>query len=343
MTFMDLRRWQDWAPRDVNAFWEDGGRIETTPSGYLAHADYVYCRALTGTLGDVPPAGAQAFAQAVAKAPLAGRSGHGATLRPHLSAYLLGALNLLALSGHDHRGETLGAVDLDPDRLIDRTRMLPRWPRAWSHHTWRVSHWIGGVPAILLNFARHDPRGTVEEGVVGEIMAACDRHLIADGTGLLRAYRSEPLQALFRLCYRARHDPAHGDIGGVVHVHWVNHVLGRPYRHAAPLLERCFGDLNRYPFLEDVPYCLDFDYLFLLRTGSGQSAVGAPEGMEERVRRYGEDLVRFLAGAPDTGYPLHKRVGALAALHETALMMHLETVPGVHVEPMDIIRHAYWL
>jgi hypothetical protein len=331
------------AAPEVELFWAGDGDAAWGASHLLPHADYIYSRALLGTASRVSPTAAQRFAATLADSPIAGRCGCDKSLSPHLSAYLLGALNLLAAAGHDYRAMVLGAIEIDVDRLVDSRTTLPRWPPKWSHHVWRVSHWIGGIPAILLSFARHGSRSVISESFVRSVLEACDRSLLADDTGLMRPYRSNLLQGLFRAAYRLRHDPVLADIGGLAHIHWVNHAVGRPYKAAPFIIERCFNDMKPRPFLEKVPYCLDFDYVQLLRTAIEQCPEMRSEAIVERVRAYAEDVGKFLTAIPGRDYALHKLPGALATLHEATFVLKLETVPGVGCPPVDVIKAAYWL
>lgn len=328
---------------DIDNFWSNGKETDWNSLTFLAHSDYIYTRALTGTLQTVSPDAAVRFAEAVARAPLKGRVGCEKPLLPHLSAYILGGLHLLAEAGHDYRDIALGSVLIDIDRMLDPETNLPRWPRHWSHHVWRVSHWIGGIPSILLTFARHAQGSGVTEGLVRTTLDACDRYLIDSSSGLLRPYRSVLLQQLFRTAYQLRHNPELADIGGLVHVHWVNHATSRPYKAAPALIERCMTDMERHPFLERTPYCLDFDYVQLLRTAVEQVPEGMTPEIRERVSTFSRDLTNFLRALPESGYSLHRLPGALATLHEASIILQADLVPGTGRAPLDVIKTAYWL
>lgn len=335
--------WLARAAPHIDAFWRDGGKVTWGTGGFFANADYIYAHVLLGKASELSEDAARRFAEAVGDAPLAGRAGCKDPLLPHLSAYVLGALNLLALEGHDYRALALGPINLDVASLIAGDTRLPRWPRIWSHHVWRVGHWIGGIPAILLSFARHDPKQTISEGLVVSVLEACDRHILVNGTGLMQPYRNHILQSLFRTAYRFRHDPLLADIGGLVHLHWINYATGRPYKAVSALIERCMADLQRRPFLEVMPYCLDFDYIQLLRTSLEQTPEHGTDAVVARAAEYAGDLVRFLSAIPASGYSLHQIPGALAALHEAALIAGTKSVPGIGCPPVDVIKKAYWL
>jgi hypothetical protein len=328
---------------EIHAFWKSGRKTPWDANTFLAHADYIYSLILMGNESHLLSEPASRFATAVENAPLTGRIEYNQRFGPHLSAYILGALNLLANKGHDYRTSVLSAIKLNLDLLIDRDTQLPRWPRLWAHHIWRVSHWLGGIPSILLSFARHAPQKTISEGFINAILDACDKYILSDETGLMRPYRSDFLQKIFRMTYKLRHNPNHGDIGGLVHIHWTNHATGRPYIAASKLIDRCLIDLKKRPFLENSPYCLDFDYIQLLRTSIEQQPATQREGAVSRAEDYISDIVIFLSKIPAHGYSLHKLPGALAVLHEATLLLRADIVPGLRCKPIDVIKTAYWL
>lgn len=330
--FLDARRPALWR------FWR--GASDASPAGVplIEHCDAVYVLHLTGRLGDVAPATAEAFAARVADTPLAGQTPDGRPGDPagvHLTAYLLGALNLLALHGRAVHAAALKPASFEVGRLIGGDG-LPRWPAAWSHHVWRVSHWVGGAPSILLSLAEHAPEACPEADgtLVDRVLEACDR--LIDDDGFLRTYRSAAVQRLFRLAYRLRHDPGLGAVGGIAHLHWVNHARGRPHHRGERLFARTLEAARRRPFMERAPYCLDFDVAQILRTSGGDAA-------RPRLAAYQDDLVAFFARPLPPEMTPHKLPGALATAHECALALGRDAVPGLDVPPRDIIGDARWL
>ena len=270
--------------------------------------------------------------------------GHGEPVGIHGTAYALGTLNLLTASRLCRLNDIFALRDWNIEELLHPRTLLPRWPARYSHHSWRVSHWIGGVPSILKSLwtlvpflAKQNKLPTVEG-----VLERADS-LIDGKTGLLRAYKFTPLQALFRLLYRLRHDPKVGDVGGIAHLHWVNYASGRmPYRANDALFARAWKVLQRKPFIEAVPYCIDFDAIQLVRT-----AIPAMHDLraqfELRALKYADDLCRFYAKRLDGDYPLHKLPGGLATLHECALATGEARVRGLEIPPLDIARKAYWI
>lgn len=326
----------------LKSFWMTGNS-EVLESGTLQdHADYIYIRTLLGDKNWFCSAAVNKYAQVLSESPITGRIGVDEHFLPHLSAYVLGSLNLLADAGADVRNQVLSGINLDLDLLIDSNTYLPKWPSKWSHHTWRVSHWIGGIPSILLSFSKHDPKQQVDGKLVSKVLEACDKHILQEKTGLMKAYQSEFLQQVFRLVYRLRHNPEHGDIGGLVHIHWINHVLERPYIAVENLLDISMQHMKVKPFFEKVPYCLDFDYVQLVRTALEQTPSSNNNEIKERITEFKHDLIAFLNEIPKEGYSLHKLPGALATLHETCLILKSE-IPFLNIEPLDIIKKAYWL
>jgi hypothetical protein len=327
---------------DIKTFWLTGKELDWDVKTLQDHADYIYIRTLLGDTNWYCTSAVEKYADFISSLPLAGRADCSDRLLPHLTAYLLASLNLLALQGADYRAKVLGSIKLDLNVLIDQQTFLPKWPAKWSHHTWRVSHWIGGIPSILLNFARHDPNKQVDEQLVYKVLEACDKNILQPKSGLMKAYNSEFLQQLFRLLYRLRHNPEHGDIGGLVHIHWINHVMGRPYVASDQLVTTCMKHMRAKPFFEKVPYCLDFDYVQLVRTALEQKPSSNNDVIKKRILEFRQDLTSFFTAIPYDGYSLHKLPGALATLHEACLLLKSD-IPDLKIQPIDIIKQAYWL
>jgi len=302
-------------------------------------------------------AGIKAFLDFVASTSLAGGlNGSAATptgsVSVHGTAYLLSTLALLKLRGHDLFDQVIASNGWRLDDLVDPESLLPKWPSKWSHHNWRVSHWIGGSVSILNELARHLPDVYRDNHGpdVDKVLNASDR-LIDERSGVLKCYRSRMLQFAFRQAYRLRHDPMLGDIGGVVHLHWVNYANNRAYKSGQELFKRA-GDamLKRRPFMESVPYCLDFDIVQIVRT-SMPSDLSADESMalKARASAYAGDILAFLKTRLDGDYSLHKLPGALATLHECALidgsisLAELRQGERDTTWPKDIMSEVSWL
>jgi hypothetical protein len=99
--------------------------------------------------------------------------------------------------------------------------------------------------------------------------------------------------------------------------------------------------MQRAPFIEAVPYCLDFDVVQIVRTTAHGTAL--PSVVIQRAGRYASDILQFMQEGLDHSYALHKLPGALATVHECALICAREDVFGIAPKPVDIIREAFWL
>ena len=184
---------------------------------------------------------------------------------------------------------------------------------------------------------------------IGSALDAADR-LIDERTGILKCYRSRLLQMAFRQVYRLRHDPLLGDIGGVVHVHWVNHAEDRGFKAGDQLFERAQDAMfARRPFMESVPYCLDFDVVQIVRTAM---PVDLPrdgrDALNERASAYADDIASFLDASLGADYALHKLPGALATIHECALIDTSISLARLGLStqgdrPKDIMKDTSWL
>src|SRR5690606_34378430 len=136
---------------DGLAFWMEGsGSADVVPP--QDHADIVYSLYLSGEGDRINQEAAKRFAKHLAGLPLYGKTPKG--LNAHVTAYLLGTIRILVELGKLNSVDDIEEIyqGWQQDLLFD-SMLLPRWPRAWSHHIWRVSHWIGGSSSILLHLA----------------------------------------------------------------------------------------------------------------------------------------------------------------------------------------------
>ncbi|HWA31424.1 MAG TPA: hypothetical protein VG867_10005 [Rhizomicrobium sp.] len=330
------------APRAL-AFWVGDTSSETD---VLAICDSLYALKLIGRMDLVADDPGEKLARLLSQRSLAGEIGRGkgAPLNVHETAYVLGMLNLL--ESHDmpcHR-MVLRSCGWRKQDLLDSETGRPRWPWYFAHHAWRIGHWIGGIPSIVLSLWRLCPDLAEKNGLPPPraVLARSDA-LIDRETGLLRPYRWHLLQRGFRALYRLRHDPDAGAIGGIAHLHWCNYAAGRtPYIASDALFDRTWRLLQRRPFMEDQPYCLDFDIVQVARTAIPQGDARSAE-LQERATIYAGDLTEFYGNDLDSGYALHKLPGGLAALHESAMTAELDDVPGLSIAPIDIAKEAHWI
>lgn len=323
---------------------------EGTPSDDVSAQDandVIYALWLIGRTELLTAKGVSAFAAHIGRWQLAGGvnspTRNGRTASVHLTAYILGTTALLRSAGHDVAAEVITAKEWRLHELFD-DKLRPRWPAEWSHHSWRVSHWIGGAPSILLSLSRLVPERCRVQGApaVDEVLAASDA-LVDGETGLLKTYRSRLLQSLFRAAYRIRHDPTVGDVGGVVHLHWINYAAERlPYKAGDALFAQAAALLARTPFIERTPYCIDFDIIQIVRTAS-PSPAALTGNLQARARRLAADIAAFFETGLTRDYRLHRLPGALAAQHECALITGDRTVAGLGTAPLDTIRAAGWI
>lgn len=309
--------------------------------------DVVYSLVLIGRGDLLSAAGARAFAEHANRWRLAGGLNAAPAEAPkaivHLTAYVLGTLRLLREAGHDVSAQVLNAPAWSLGELFD-DQNRPRWPKRYSHHNWRVSHWIGGAPSILFNLWSLAPEKAAAQGApaIETVLEAADT-LVDPRTGMLRCYRSDVLQQAFRALYRVRHDPDLGDVGGIVHLHWVNYAADRrPYKASRPLFEKSAALLERRPFMEGTPYCLDFDIIQIVRTSAADSeALNGP--VAKRSAEFIDDIDRFYVDKLDESYGLHRLPGALATQHEAALILKADRVEPLGIAPTDIMRRAAWI
>ncbi|MET1754016.1 hypothetical protein ABVV53_00845 [Novosphingobium sp. RD2P27] len=331
------------SPAGYEFWFTSGPTVGAEDVALQDHADIIYSAHLLGVTQQLQAEAAEHYQTMLAHAQLYGRAGGNAVAEKganaHLTAYLLGGARLLQITG---KAAMLPALfkGWQLERLIDE-HFLPRWPKAWTHHIWRVSHWIGGIPSILLQIAESGQNTMISRSLVDKVLQSSSERLLAQRSGLLKPYKSELLQQLFKAAYRLRHDPDIGEIGGVVHILWVFHAVNKPYVASNALFDSAKKHLQREPFMEKVPYCLDFDIVQLARTAAPNEA--ARLDLAPRAERFRRDIAVFLTSDEQIGYTLHKLPGALATMHECAMIQGLSEVPELGIDVIDVIHDAYWL
>ncbi|WP_148044685.1 hypothetical protein [Stagnimonas aquatica] len=321
------------------SFWLNDADV---PCKVQDHCDVIYSLCLLNRLDLIAPRALNRFASLIPQLALPGWNSTASqppteALNVHNFAYLLGTLNILKRRGI---GDLYPRIELkrkpDFDRLFFGNGLTPKYPAKFTHHAWRVSHWLGGVPSILLSLSKSVSvaADAAEKRLAPSIIAINGR--LNPKTGMIREYQSEFLQHAFRFAYQLRHDPDLGDLGGVAHILWVNWAMGIPYVASEQLAEASVKALaRRGRFLEGVPYCLDFDLLQIARTAT-QAGGNAP-ALEAEASRYLADIEAFFAQSDLGAYTLHKFPGALATYAEAQLVTQ---GPGAAI---DIIKDAYWL
>ena len=258
----------------------------------------------------------------------------------HLSAYLLGTVQILRKEFPNFTSNIELKLVWDFQEIIDEN-YIPKFPAKFTHHSWRVSHWLGGVPSIILNVYRETNDVKYKE-LLDKVLSNIESKAIND-QGLIKVHKSDFLHKVFRTLYQIKHSPKIGDIGGIVHILWIYHYLGKQYKSNDKLLGYALSliDLNKR-FIEDVPYCLDFDFIQLIRTASDEQQMSEKElevftHFKLEIEKYFQNEL-ILA----SDFTLHKLPGALATLVESEIALHAirnEEAKGYS----DIIKTAAWL
>jgi hypothetical protein len=336
-SFLSRRASEAWS------FWHDAG--SSARPDIMAACDTLYCLKLIGRMDLMAPDAPGRFGELLHGSRLAGGIGRGdgPPLGVHRTAYALAALNLLAAEGWLVHGDAVRPVGWTIGEILDG-RGRVRWPWYLAHHAWRIGHWIGGIPSILLSLWRHVPELAEHNRLPhASVVLRNSDSLIDARTGLLRTYRLDTLQKAFRSLYRVRHDPDAADVGGIAHLHWCNYAAGRmPYKAAPALFDRSWNLLRRRPFMEAVPYCLDFDIVQIARTSIGEGDARST-ALNARLDDYASAILDFYDSGLDDNYSLHKLPGGLATLHECAIAGGKKNVPVLEVPPVDIAKEAHWI
>lgn len=327
---------------ELYSFWIDN-QGDVGSNTIEDHCDLIYSMYLIGELNLLSKSSISNFTSEITEYQIVGFPNQSAvkTLSIHNSAYLLGAVHLLSKLDNTISNRLKKDRKLALSQLIDQT-YTPHYPIKFRHHSWRVSHWVGGAPSVLCSLVKlgyHDIQLDLDK-----VLESCDR-LLDTNSGRLKLYKVGFLQKIFRTLYSIKHDPDLGDLGGIVHIHWINYDQGRKFIAGEKLCSDALDQLNmRKPFMEDYPYCLDFDIIQLIRVGVSNGLVSLGEEGEARVISYAEDTVKYLREQLNQDYLLHKLPGALATIHECKLLsneVNFEELGGMR--PIDIISEAKWL
>ena len=329
--------------------WQNG---QESDQSLQDDCDLIYSLFLLGWPLELPQQSVDAFATKVSEIALAGGLTKATDTEPinvHNTAYVLASLCLLQNQGYKISTPFSASQNWSLDEIVDFKTARPIWPRQWSHHSWRVSHWIGGTASILQSLSVLSGEQLKQTGApsVGETLVAIDK-LISAKTGFLECYKFSALQALFKTAYRIRHDPILGEVGGVAHPHWVNYHTDRALKGGGAVFQTCMRALiDNHRFMESVPYCLDFDVVQLARITQRFGNEKLRKTLKKRSRKFANDIISFLDGIPADRFTLHKLPGALATCHECALIdptIDLSKLTnGKALMPIDIMKEVSWL
>jgi len=330
---------------DILNFWI-GKNEQNTGQGIQDHCDIIYILHLIDLFDIINYKSIKIFSTQINQLnlPIFNQNKSADNLSIHNTAYLLGALNILRLRGYDIYPEIInGKKKIEIQHLLNTSTKQPVYPTILSHHIWRVSHWIGGIPSIIYSLMMTGILYSEElKQILNQTISACDS-LISSKTGLLKTYRNDNIHWFFRKVYSIRHNPDLGDIGGIVHLHWINYLLSRPYKSMEILYEKSIKYfLERHPFMENMPYCLDFDIVQIIRTCVDQG-VQLSDNVTTRTLQMMKDIESFFIERLNSEYKIHKLPGALATYHECALLLNLNHLTAFKCIPKDIIKEAYWI
>lgn len=259
----------------------------------------------------------------------------------HLTAYILGTIQLLRAEYPDQTASLQLNHVWNINAVLDKYN-IPSFPAKFTHHSWRVSHWLGGVPSIILNLYRETNDKQYKQ-LFDTVINSIEERAITE-KGLIKVHSSRLLHIVFRNMYKLRHDPQIGDIGGIVHILWMYHFTGRRYKSLDNLLNYALElTLKQERFMESVPYCLDFDFIQLIRTCLEQQ--NELKNETKLFEQFRGNLISYLTTemSTDDRFSLHKLPGALATLHECELYLNKNPSNKNKYESIDIIKLAGWL
>lgn len=205
-------------------------------------------------------------------------------VKEHASAYAISILKLLALQDDtcQKKFESLKVPEVYLRLILEEKRFFKwfnrmglKWPsfdfrkgikhnlRANSkhlgwHNIWPSSHIGGGIPAyISMTKSIIANRYNVEERAINRFFDNYFNRLdkICDGNS--GVWKKGVLDKIYPFV-------THRDIGGAVHFYWVYDFEGRNYKYPKELVSSCIKFQRETGLIKDKPYCIDFDFTYLI-------------------------------------------------------------------------------
>lgn len=252
----------------------------------------------------------------------------------HSTAYALATIELASeLVGKDL---VPSAILHKLDDNIDFNHALPKnFTLIDRLHVWKASHTFGGLSSIFellckREIKKQNPVLNHYKEIIGK-------------DGLWRFANFLP-QFIFDLLYRARHDPKLALYGGAAHLYW--HFDDIPSRvDIENAVEKMILIYEETAILEKVPYCLDYDVLFILRAFQRSSRLS--HNLEAEVdkifNKVGLAIYEFLIN--DDGLLwLHALPGLLAAMQVACESQNFnEFLKQKSIELTDPMEKTSWL
>ncbi len=202
-------------------------------------------------------------------------------------------------------------------------------------HVWKASHTFGGISSIL--------QMAVNEGysISNPVIEYYEKIISTDGLWRLSPL---PYQLFFDSLYWIKHNPKFAKYGGAAHLYW--HLKTLPDKVNAELaVSKILRIYEKGYILEKIPYCLDYDILYMLRFFklNYNFDIEIAKKIDNIFLNVGLSLIQFL-GKSNEKLWLHALPGLLATLQITTESSSIETLfeeNNINLnDPMEIVT---WL
>ncbi len=252
----------------------------------------------------------------------------------HSTAYALSTLNLIECMGAQKKSiaklinHVVKSIDVEASKkssfgLVDKV------------HVWRASHTFGGMSCIFelgkqFGVLSSNPVLSYYESIIGD-------------DGLWR-FSNPILQKIFDSIYRIKHDPLLAIYGGAAHLYWhMSKIPDNVDPHIT--MQNLLQIYKNKSILEKVPYCLDYDLLFIMRfyAKNFEYSEIIKKEIDDTFTRVGLEILSFLTHQSDRLW-LHALPGLLAALqvcsYSKKFDAHLKELRINLSDPMEVTK---WL
>lgn len=252
----------------------------------------------------------------------------------HSTAYGLASLCLIS----ELTGDKIDTAPLLTKVLsnLDVTRAMPEnFSAVDKLHVWRASHTFGGISAIL-EFAK--AQGLIDSNSV------LDSYIKSINKLGLWGFSNPVFQLAFDVLYSIKHNPTYAKYGGAAHLYWHMDTIPTTVDK-----ERAIKAILKFyrnkTILEKIPYCLDYDVLFMLRLlcKSGGVSTQLTDKVNEVFFNVGCSLVEYLTNK-NADLWVHAYPGALAAIEVCTFSSKFKSqLEASDIKLKDVMEYTVWL
>lgn len=227
----------------------------------------------------------------------------------HSTAYALATLSLIdsLTESRTEYKKILTPLHASLDPTIGKVENLGLLNRA---HQWRGSHTFGGICAIQYYLKKHDFPTNLD------LLHYYQDQISTDG---LLNLTNRVVSKCFDSLYVLRHRPDTAKFGAVAHLYWMFERKNLQQVDSQSVLTAINSLVNSDGSVEAIPYCLDYDLLYILRffLETENKTTEAYQASIQTLNKCGHRIYNFIM-SNSSKFWLHAIPGALAALQVCA-------------------------